>query len=445
MKGIEGGEATEQGEAFAATFENLDARTTRKDLKGGLEASLLPKKTRGGRVMLGLNLRWGDEKSLADKQMIARVAAEMIRRGTTKRSYQDLQDEENLLRSRIRITGGAAGWNVRIETVRDKLAGSIDLVAEMLKTPKFDPKQLELVKQELLARYEKQLQDPATVASQTMAQLSTRWPKGDPREVLSTADQIAAVKKITVADLKAFHRNFVGANHGEVAVVGDFDAAAIAAQLEKQFGSWASRKPYARLVDKPFGLAAVTKSIDIKDKEMTQIEFGHDLALKDSDPDYPAWALVGHVLGGDASSRLWMRLREKEGLSYGTWAWTSADSFDSSGTFAGGAIVAPQNAAKAKAAILEEINRLLATPLTEDELRRAKEGWTKSLDTDLSSDAYVVYMLDDLAYRGRTFAFMKDLRTKVLAVTAADLQRVARKYIQPTKLFMIDAGSTPKK
>jgi zinc protease len=443
VKGIEGGQAAEQGEAFAATFENLDARTTRKELKGGLKASLLPKKTRGGRVLLSLSLHWGDEKSLKDKQVIALVAAEMLKRGTTKRTYQDLQDEENILRSRIRFSGGVAGWAARIETVRDKLGGSIDLVAEMLKTPRFDAKQLELVRQELLARYEQQLQDPGTVVSQTLSQLTTQWPKGDPRQVLSTAERIAALKKITVADLKAFHRDFVGANHGEVAAVGDFDAAAISAQLEKHFGGWASKKPYARLTDKPFGLAAVQKSIEIKDKEMTQIAFGHDLAMKDSDADYPAWALVGHVLGGDASSRLWMRLREKDGLSYGTWAWANADSFDSSGSFGGGAIVAPQNVAKAKAAILEEINRLISTKLTEDEIRRAKEGWTKSLDTDLANDGVVLFFLNDLTYRGRTFAFLKDLRAKVLAVTSADVARVAKQHIQPGKLFMIDAGSNP--
>lgn len=441
VKGIEGGQVAEQGEAFVATLENIETRTSRKDLKGGLKASMLPKKTRGGRVMLSLSLRWGDEKSLKDKQMIAVVAAEMLKRGTTKRSYQDLQDEENILRSRIRFFGGAAGWGARIETVRDKLAASLDLTAEMLKTPAYDAKQLELVKQEMLARFEAQLQDPGAVASQTLNQLSTQWPKSDPRYPMTTAEQIAAVKKITVADLKAFHRDFVGANNGEVAVVGDFDAAAISAQLEKQFGTWASKKPYARLIDKPFGLAPVQKSIEIKDKEMTQIAFGHDLAMKDTDADYPAWVLVGHVLGGDTSSRLWMRLREKEGVSYGTWAWTNADSFDSSGSFGGGAIVAPQNAGKAKAAIMEEINRLISTKLTEDELKRAKEGWSKSLDTQLSSDSFVVYTLADLSYRGRTLEFMTRLRAKVQALTVADIERVAKQYIQPQKLFMIDAGS----
>jgi zinc protease len=443
VKGIEGGQVAEQGETFAATLENIEARTSRKDLKGGLKAALLPKKTRGGRVLLSLSLRFGDEKSLKDKHVIAMVAAEMLKRGTTKRSYQDLQDEENILRSRIRVFGGATGWGVRIETVRDKLAASIDLTAEMLKTPSFDAKQFELVKQELLARWEAQLQDPGAVSNQALAQLSTKWPKGDPRYPMTTAEQIAALKKVTVGDLKAFHRDFIGANHGEVAVVGDFDAAAISAQLEKQFGTWAAKKPYARLVDKPFGAAPVTKSIEIKDKEMTQIAFGHDLAMKDTDPDYPAWALVGHVLGGDASSRLWMRLREKEGVSYGTWAWTSADSFDSSGSFGGGAIVAPQNVAKAKAAILEEINRLISTKLTEDELRRAKAGWTKSIDTQLSSDGFVLFTLNDLTYRGRTLEFVKQLRAKVEAVTVADFERVAKQHIQPGKLIMIDAGSNP--
>ncbi|MEJ7604409.1 MAG: pitrilysin family protein, partial [Kofleriaceae bacterium] len=443
VKGIDGGQVAEQGEAFAATLENIEARTARKDLKGGIKATLLPKKTRGGRVLMALQLHWGDDKSLKDKQTIAMVASEMLKRGTTKRSYQDLQDEENILRSRIRFLGGVAGWAVRIETVRDKLPGAIDLAAEMLKTPSFDARQLDLVKQELLARFEGQLQDPGQVAYQTLAQLSTQWPKGDPRYPMTTAEQIAAVKRVTVADLKAFHRDFVGANHGEISVVGDFEPAAITGQLEKQLGAWASKKPYVRLVDKPFGLAPITKSVEIKDKEMTQIAFGHDLAMKDSDADYPAWALAGHILGGDTSSRLWMRLREKDGLSYGVWAWTNADAFDSSGSFGGGAIVAPQNAAKAKAAILEEVNRLLTSRVTDDELRRAKDGWTKSIDTQLSNDGFVVTMLNEQAYRGRTSEYLRLLRAKIAALTATDIERVTKQYIQPAKLFMVDAGSKP--
>ncbi|MBA3463875.1 MAG: insulinase family protein [Deltaproteobacteria bacterium] len=444
IKPYEGGTVKEQGEVFAATLDNIEARTSRKQLKGGIKATLLPKKTRGGKVELRLRLHWGDEKTLQGKSIAADLASSMLARGTTKKSYQELQDLENSLKSQISIMGGPAGFTLSIETFRDKLPAALDLAAEMLQSPSFPEKELEIVKQEQLAALEQQLQDPSAVAWNTLAQLVTPWPKADPRYPWSVAEQIEAVKKVKLGDIKAFYRDFAGAGHAELSVVGDFDAAAISAQTEKLFGTWISKAPYKRLDNKVFGVAGTTKSVEIKDKEMTSLSIMHDLALRDSDPDYAAWELVGQILGGDTGARIWMRLRETEGLSYGAGAWTSAGALDEAGTFGAYAIVAPQNLAKAKASMLEEINKITSGKVTDAELARAKDAWLKAQDTNLSNDTYVTNMLATHSYRGRTTQWEKDVRAKISAVTVADVERVAKKYLNPSKLVIVDAGSKPK-
>jgi zinc protease len=444
VKGIEGGDVKEQGEAFVASLDNIDARTRRGELRAGIKAAFLPKKTRGGKVELQLALHWGDEKALQGKQVIASLAADMLARGTAKKTYQDIEDLENQLKSRIWFAGTAAGLTLGIETLRDQLPAALDLAGEMMTSPAFLDKQLELVKQEQLAQLDQQLTDPSAIAWTTMAQITSPWPKTDPRYTMTPAEQIDAIKKVTAADLRAFYKELAGAGHGELVVVGDFDPAAIGPQVEKLFGGWTSKKPYARLIDKAFGVPATTRSIDIKDKEMTQFVVGHDVVMRDTDPDYPAWILIGQLLGGDTSSRLWMRLREKEGLSYGTGAFTYADALDPSGGFGAYAIVAPQNLAKAKASILEEINKLTTGKIPSDELQKAKDAWIKAQDTSLSNDSVVLQMLRQQLYRGRTMAFTKELRRKLGAVTPADVERVARKHLQPDKLVIVDAGDSSK-
>jgi len=444
VKGIEGGEVKEQGEQFAATLDNIEQRTARKELKGGIKAALLPKKTRGGKVELQLALHWGDEKALQHKAVVAELAAAMLARGTTKKSYQDLQDLQDQLKSKIWVSGGADGFTLNIETLRDHLAAALDLAAEMLTSPSFPAKQLEIVKQEQLAELEQQLNDPQAAAFTTLTQLTSPWPKSDPRYTMSPAEQIAAVKKVTAADITAFYKQFVGAGKGELAVVGDFDPAAVSAQVEKLLGGWTSKAKYARLADKPFGVPGSSKSIDIKDKEMTLLIAAHDLAMKDSDPDYPAWLLVGQILGGDTSSRLWTRLREKDGLSYGAGAWTTADALDESGSVGAYAMVAPANLAKARAAMLEEITKMASGKVAPDELQRAKDAWIKAQDTSLSNDGYVIQMLRNQLFRGRTTEWTKQLRAKIQAVTAADIERVAKQRLQPSKLTIVDAGDAAK-
>jgi zinc protease len=444
VKGIESGTVKDQGEAFAATLDNIEARTTRKVLRGGIKAAFLPKKTRGGKVELQLALHFGDEKSLRGKATIAQLAGATIIRGTKKKTYQDIQDLEDKLKSRIEISGTPGTFTLTLETFRDQLPAALDLAAEVLMTPAFPDKELELVKQDRLARLEQQLADPSTLAWTTLSQITTPWPKDDPRYVWMPAERIAAIKRVTAAELRQFHKDFLGIARAELVAVGDFDAAALAAQAEKLFGGWKSKQPYTRLAQKPFNVPATTKSIEVKDKEMTQIVAAHDLAMRDTDPDYPAWLLVGHILGGDASSRLWMRLREKEGLSYGAGAYAYADPEDASGAFGAYAIVAPQNLAKAKASILEEVNKIATGKVAADELARAKESWIKEQDTNLSNDSYVAYLLRQQMYLGRTTAEEKALRAKLGAVTPADIERVAKKHLQPSRLVIVDAGDSTK-
>jgi len=444
VKNVQSGAPIEQGEVFAATLDNIEARTKKGELKGGIKTALLSKKTRGGKVELSLRLHWGDAKSLQGKSIVGSMLGSMLQRGTAKKSYQDLQDAEDQLKAHIWISSEADGMTLHIETLRDKLAASLDLAAEMLTTPSFPDKELEIVRQEELANLEQQLKDPMSSAFTALEQMTQKWPKGDPRYPMSPQEQIDEIKKVKLGDIKQFYKEFAGTGHGELVAVGDFDAAAVSAQVEKLFSGWTSKKPYTRLENKAWGTPGSSKSIDIKDKEMTTLALTQDVAMKDSDPDYAAWLMVSQILGGDTGSRVWMRLREKEGLSYGAQTWASADADDAVGSIGGYAIVAPQNLAKAKASFLDEITKMTTGKISSEELKRAQAAWIKEQDTSLGNDNYVVSLWSRALFHGRTTQFTKDLRAKIQAVTPADVERVAKKWLDPKRLTIVDAGDTAK-
>ena len=444
VKGIEGGEVKDKGEEFAATLENIESRTVRKELKGGVKAGFLAKKTRGAKVELTLHLHWGDDKTLQNKDIAASLAASLMNRGTTKHTHQEITDLQDQLKAHVTISGDASGLSLHIDTLRDKLPAALDLGLEMLTSSSLPEKELEVIRNEDLAQLEQSLQDPQSVAFTTLQQLTSKWPKGDPRYAMSPQEQIDEIKKATIGEVRAFYKDFVGAGHGEVAVVGDFDQQMVTDKLEKSLGAWISKKPYKRLDNKPFGVAGQQKSVNIKDKEMTTLVASHDLSMKDVDADYPAWLLVGQILGGDTGSRTWMRVREKEGLSYGVGAWTFAGVLDDTGGFGVFAIVAPQNLAKAKASLLDEIGKMTTGKIEAEELSRAKDAWTKQIDTNLSSDDFVTQMIENQLYRGRTSTYLQDLRKKVQALTTADVERVAKQHLHPDRLVIVDAGDQSK-
>jgi zinc protease len=444
VKGIEGGGPADAGEAFVATLDNIEQRTKRVELAGGISAALLPKKARRGRVELELDLHWGDEKSLKDKAVIASFLGSLMARGTTKRSYQELRDREDELKARISISTSSSGLTLSIEALRDNFPAAIDLAFEMLQQPSFPSKDFEILKEEKLAALEEQLQDPQVLAWRTLNMLTSSWPLGDPRRQLSLPEQMDLVRRVSIGQVKQFYKDFVGAGHGELAVVGDFDPAAITAQLEKHVTRWQTKKPYARLDDKLWNMPATAKDIDTKDKENATIVMSHEIAMQDTDPDYAAWQMVSQILGGGLGSRIWTRLREKEGLSYGAGSWADADSFVAVGYIGASAIVAASNIAKGRTSLLDEVTRMATSPVTQDELRHAKDSWIKDQDTNLSSDSYLVDMLTSQAYRKRTTAYSKDLRARIEALTPADIQRVAAKYLDPKRLIIVTAGDLAK-
>jgi len=433
----------EKGEEFAATIENIESHVARAKV-GALDAAYLAKKTRGGKVTVGITLRFGDDKSLRNSAAVADLTGALIERGTAKHTYQQLEDEKDRLKSHISIRVDPGVVNVDIDTLRDQLPAALDLVAEMLKTPSFPAGELEIVRNQLVTQLEQQQQDPQVLASIEAQRTSQPWPADDPRAAHTPSEQIAAVKKVTLADIKAFHRDFFAAGKGEIAVVGDFDRAAVEAKLGAIFAGWKAKKAYARLGRKLFDVAGTERKVDTRDKEMAIILVGQQLALRDDSPDYPALVVLGEIVGGYTGSRVWMRLREREGLSYGAGLFVGADSLDPVGTLFGYAILAPQNLAKGVASILDEIRHAAGGAVTEDELARAKGAWLKQLDTNLSNDQFVRGQLADDLFTGRTLAWTQQLRTKVQAVSAADVARVAKQYLKPDRLIVVQAGDMNK-
>ena len=106
LKDYKGDASVAAGEAFDPSPANIESRTIRSDA-GGIKLALLPKKTRGGKVVAQMTLRYGDEKSLMNRTTAARIAGAMLMRGTTKHTRQQIRDELDRLKARAFVFGGA--------------------------------------------------------------------------------------------------------------------------------------------------------------------------------------------------------------------------------------------------------------------------------------------------------------------------------------------------
>jgi zinc protease len=445
VKDYKGDAVMAAGEAFDPAPANIEKRTVRT-AAGGVKLALLPKKTRGETVVVSLALHFGDEQSLKNRTKAGELAAQMLMRGSAKRTRQQIKDELDRLKARGEINGNATGATATFETVRTNLPAVLRLVGEILREPAFPASEFEQLREEALAGIEQQKSEPSTVAITAIQRHLRPYPAGHVNYVSTPQEDIAAIKSTTLDEVKKFYADFYGAGRGELSVVGDFDDKEVAKLAGEIFADWKSKSPYARVGVTYRDVAAVNNSLETPDKANAFFVAGLNIPIRDDNPDYPALVMGNYLLGGGfLNSRLAVRIRQKEGLSYGVGSQFQASSIDQNGTFFAFAIYAPQNATKLEAAFKEEIARMLKDGFTAEELKDAKSGWMQSRQLSRAQDNELVERLRNYLFLDRTVTWDADLEKKVEALTPEQLVAAMRKYIDPAKISIVKAGDFVKK
>ncbi|MEO6190609.1 MAG: pitrilysin family protein [Saprospiraceae bacterium] len=441
------GDATKaQGEDFDPSPMNIESRTHRGQFKNGMKYAILPKLTKANIVNATLTLRIGDEKSLAGKGTLSQFTANLLNKGTSTKSRQEIKDELDKLKARVNIFGSGSNLTVTLQTTRENLPEVISMITDILKNPTFPEKELEEARNEELAGIEEQKSDPQALVSNAITRHLNPFPKGDVRYVNTLEEDIIDIKAIKIEDIKKFHKEFYGTNNATISIVGDFNDALIKTQLEKDLGNWNSKMKFSRIVDKYVDVPQKDINIETPDKANAMFLAGSNLQIRDDDVDYPAMILANYILGGGfLNSRLATRIRQKEGLSYGVGSQFNADAQDKSGGFMAYAIYAPENRDKLETAFKEEISRMLKDGFTEQELNDARSGLLQSRKVTRSQDNSLASQLNMMTYLNRTMNFTSDLEKKMEALTTNDLNRAVRKYISLDKISMVKGGDFANK
>ncbi|MEP7338692.1 MAG: pitrilysin family protein, partial [Acidobacteriota bacterium] len=271
------------------------------------------------------------------------------------------------------------------------------------------------------------------------------YPKGHVKYTATPDETIADLKAATLDDVKKFYADFYGAGNGELSVVGDFDEKEVAKLANDLFSGWKSKMPYTRIADSFKDVAAVNQNFETPDKANSFFIAGLNLNLRDDDPDYPALVLGNYMLGGGfLNSRLAVRIRQKEGLSYGVGSQLAAGAIDKTGNFLAFAIYAPQNRDKLEQAFKEELARALKEGFTAEEIANAKTGWLQSRQVSRAQDAELSGKLLGYTFLGRTLAFDAEFEKKVGALTPEQITAAMRKHIDPAKVSLFKAGDFAK-
>lgn len=446
VKDYKGRAAVASGESFETTPENIEKRVARGTIADGVKTAMLAKKTRGETVDLTWNIRFGNEDALKGKLEASQMVGAMLKRGTKTKSRQQIDDQLSELGASLSVSsGGLPGlMAVSLKAKRPNLTASLALLSEVLREPTFPEKEFEQLKAETLEALDKGKTEPDQLAVNALRRKLSPYPADDVRYTPTIDEQIARAKAVSLDAVKDVYATMIGAS-GELAVVGDFDAAEVTKQLDAALKGWAAKVPFKRIASDAKTAAGGTVVIPTPDKANAMYVAGITLPISDTDPDYAALVVGNYAFGAaPLASRLSNRVRGKDGLSYGVGSMVQASPLDKVGRVMVFAIANPTNIPKVDAAIADEWAKFLKDGLSADELEGAKKAYVQSRQVQRASDPGLAGQLANDLYTGRTMAFAAEFEKKIETIQPGDVQKAFAKHVDPKKIVIVQAGDFKK-
>ena len=368
---------------------------------------------------------------------IGEATASIMRLGTKTKDAKQIAETLAELGATVGAGAGDRNFSLRFSTLTENLDAVLDLAADILFNPSFPQDELDKWKNQQLASLQQIRAQPGFLATERFAAIL--YP-GDHRAYVAPSPD--SIKKITRDLLVEYYNKNFRPDGGFVAVVGDINSRQIAAKLDKVLGNWkgsASKAP-----DLPMHPAIAEKKIYLihRDNSVQTTFYVGNHAIDRLSPDYFAVTVMNRILGGGPASRLFRNVREDKGYTYGISSGFSASHYFNH--FAVQTSVRTEVTGPALEEILKEFRDIRDRMVPAEELANAKRALVASFALNTESAGTGLRNALTIKDYGFPQDYWDTYPEKQSAVTAEDIQRVARKYIPVDNLQIVAVGDASK-
>ncbi len=363
---------------------------------------------------------------------LATLTADMLDEGAVDMSALELADAFEVLGARFNVGAGLHSAQLSLRVPVARIEPALALAADVALRPTFPAEELERLRAERLTGLIRAHDQPGEIA-----QALTMRTLFGPEHPYGRRAHADALRAITVNDVRSFWQQRWRANNATVVVVGDIDAARARSLVEAAFGDWErAMTPAPDVAGVPQVQGRTVHLVDKPGAAQSIIVIGR-IGAPRSSPDYYALQVMNTILGGQFTSRLNQNLREEHGYSYG--ASSSFQFLPAPGAFTAGAAV---QTAVTGAALREFFNELEAirTPIPADEVERAKNYLAMRYPAQFQSVAGIASEIGSTTLYDLPLSTLNEMIDRVMAVTPADVARVARAYVDPANVEIIVVG-----
>jgi zinc protease len=376
----------------------------------------------------------------ADYRGLASFTATLLREGTGKRSSKDIAEQVDALGATLTANSGLSSMTTNISTAGlvENLDQTLELFSDVIRNPTFPQAEVDKYKTRTLAQLQFQRSIPQFLAQEQFS----RAIYGANHPAALIAPPAESIKKLTTKDMADFHATYYRPNNAILAIVGDVTLKEIMPKLEKAFGDWQKADvPAFSIPAAPAQSESKIYLIDRPGSVQTVLQLG-TLGIERTSPDYFAVLLADRVFGGGPSGRLFLNLREDKGYTYGAYSFFSGSKFR--GTWGASSEVRTEVTEGAMKEFMNELNRLRNEPVPAEELENAKRAITGSFALSLEQPAGLLQNIITQKLYNLPADYWDTYPQKVAAITAADVQNAAKKYLDLGKLQVIAVGDAAK-
>lgn len=366
-----------------------------------------------------------------DKAGLTGFVGEMMTGGTTTRTKDQLDEEVDFIGGSL----SAGSTSIFASSLKKHQSKILELMADVLYNPVFPQEELDKLKKQSLTALATSKDDPGAISSRLVNAMI--YGKDHPYGEVTTEETI---NNITVEDIKKYYETFFKPNIAYLAIVGDMDKAEAEKVVNEFFAKWEpgdvptfTYKTPERPEENVVGLVDRSSSVQ------TNINIVQPVDLKIGDENYISSRLVNQILGGGSSSRLFMNLREDKGYTYGAYSSISSDKLI--GEISANAAVRTEVTDSAVVQFIYELDRLVKSGVTEEELEKAKSNLAGSFGRSLESPSTIA----NFALNTERYNLPKDYYAtylqKMNSYTVEDINKAAVDLIQPDKMYITAVGN----
>ncbi|TET81685.1 insulinase family protein [candidate division TA06 bacterium] len=378
-----------------------------------------------------LVVRTGAANDPEGKEGLGNLTASLLDKGTKNRTASQIADEIDFTGGDLDVSCGYVTVPLSVHVLVEHAHLAMELLSEIVMLPTFRDDELKRSRSMILSGIMRSREKPFSVVSDAFRDMVY---EGSPlhKPIEGHAGTVADINR---ADVVKFHRVFFLPNNAVLIVVADLSVEEIIKIAQEYFGSW-QKKPLDVPV-MPVPEPTEGKSVRLVDMDVNQsyVAFGH-LGLKRKDPDYNAVRVMNYILGGGGFvSRIVKSIRVRQGLAYSAYSYF-APGPAYNGYFRAGLQTKIGSTSQALNSLLEEIERIRNEPVTEKELEDAKSFYEGSLPRRQETYGQVANLFVDQEIYGLKSDYWVDDLKKIKSLTLEEIQRVARKHLDPDNFII---------